>query len=59
MFHTNELIKVGEWVKQNFVGDFWFSIAKGFEDTYIIVEMVRGCREGRQVYALSEILRGE
>ena len=59
MLHSQELIKIAKWFEDNWIGNFWVSFAKGFEDTYVIVEQERGSADGRQVFALSEILRGE
>ena len=56
MLSAVELIKIGEWAKSHFVGEFYFSFVQGFEGVYIIVETAPNCREGRQVFKVSEIL---
>lgn len=55
MLHANELIKIGEWVKEHFTDEPKISFAKGFEDIYLIVDL----GSTRKAYALSEILKGE
>ena len=56
MLSLNELVKIGEWVKTHFVGEYYFSFVQGFEGTYLLVETTPNCREGRQVFKISEIL---
>ena len=56
MFTNQQLVKVAKFIEEKFVGDFCVSFAKGFEDTYVIIETERDSREGRQVFSLTEIL---
>ena len=56
MLSSNELVKIGEWVKTHFVGEHYFSFVQGFEGMYLLAETTLDCREGRQVFKVSEIL---
>ena len=56
MFTVNELVRIGQWIEENYAGEYWFSFVQGFEGRYIIVEPCKGQRGGREVYKIEEIL---